>query len=253
MNEMLRAVYEAYVIQWDDSILDIFMNEQNADWRYASFDYCYNHFYKMNRIEDEEKSCAILWSYLSSWGMVIGSSALLQQNYRYLSEVVQYIKNCGKEHPEYWDITFPYCEKNIDVLTNIYNDVEQALTFTVQPQVDIPVPQPSNTLVTKVMLGVFGVVPAFDTYVAKFFKYLIPKGQGNSAIFNHGVNETTCMVLNQVETLKNFSTTNLDNLLQDDRFDTLIFDNNSVSRKYTRAKLIDMYCFVVGQMLNEAE
>ncbi len=54
------------------------------DHRNSSFDYCYNYFRSNNAeaiLRDKEKSCAILGFYLASWGMMRGSSFLLQKSY----------------------------------------------------------------------------------------------------------------------------------------------------------------------------
>lgn len=254
MNENVKEIVDKKVLCWDDSVLDKFMGKRVAGWRYASFDYCYNHFYKMDNIEDLEKSCAILWSYLSSWGMIRGTTTLLQQNYYYLKDMINYIAFCGEKNPGYWDIDFPYDnEKSIKTLITMYNDIEVKLAFTAQRNSGKQNTNPSNTLVTKTMLGVFGVVPAFDDYVSKFFNYLVPKRQGKTAIKNEGVNEKTCEVLNRIGGLKGFTIPKLDNLLKRSEFDTLSFDSRGSNRKYTRAKLVDMYCFIVGQELAEAE
>ena len=58
--------------------------------------------------------------------------------------------------PKLWEIDVNnYTEKNIQMLLNCKDDIIQALGEENNP---------TDTLVTKIMLGVFGNVPAFDTY-----------------------------------------------------------------------------------------
>jgi len=251
----IRRIVEEKVKRWDESVLDIFLETRQKDLRYASFDYCYNYFYKFDKIEDYEKSCAILWSYLSSWGMMRGSAPILKQSYYFLKPIIDYIAHCGAKHKDYWEIDFPYNDEKITKLSQIYNDLKDSINFSILENntngVEANKRKPSNTLITKTMLGVFGVIPAFDRYVSDYFKYLPAKKDEKARINNKGVNEDTCKRINQIKSIRNFP--DLDLLLQDEKYNTLTFDENDVKRKYTKAKIIDMYCFVVGQMLNEAK
>lgn len=253
--ENLENLIKTKVEKWDDSILEIFLASRQKDFRYASFDYCYNHFYKMEELVDLEKSCAILWSYLSSWGMMRGSTLILKQNYHFLKCVVNYIACSGKKHKEYWEIDFPYSDDDIIILTKIYGDIKNRLNFA--PLGEFAQSrgknnrEATNTLITKIMLGVFGTIPAFDNYVAKFFNYFVPRGEGKTAIQNRGVDENTCEIINGIEDIEGFP--NLDNLISSGKFDAINFDGEGPKRKYTKAKLIDMYAFTVGQLLKQQE
>ena len=239
-NELIKII-DSKVNNWDNEELDEFMANKSTDLRYASFDYCYNHFYKIDKIQDMEKSCAILWSYLSSWGMLRGSTNLLKMNYHALIEIVNYIEKCGKDNPEYWDIDFPYSNEDIVKLSNIYNDIEEII-IKKSNSIDIN-NKPTNTLVTKIMLGIFASVPAFDNNVASFFNEFIEKDKGKTYIKNQGVNEKTCNVINKIE--KIVKEEELKEILSNDKYYSNNFDE-SRGEKYTKAKLIDMYCFNVG-------
>jgi hypothetical protein len=86
----------------------------------------------------------------------------------------------------------------------------------------------SDILVTKIMLGVFGCVPAFDAN----FK----RGFGLSA-FNHRA----------LRRLGQFYDANAE-IIERNRVPTLDFDTGgSTDRLYSRAKVIDMIFFVEGQ------
>jgi hypothetical protein len=86
---------------------------------------------------------------------------------------------------------------------------------------------PSDTLITKIMLGVFANVPAFDTYFRKSL---------NVYLFNRKA----------LMKIKNFYNENKDvfDTYQIHTFDFLSSEETDIV--YTKAKLIDMYGFIDG-------
>ena len=75
--------------------VSIFIEKVGVEHRYASFDFCYSYFYQVHVLnesknEDKEKSCMVLWSYLASWGMLRGSSKLLQKSPAYLLPLINH-------------------------------------------------------------------------------------------------------------------------------------------------------------------
>jgi hypothetical protein len=85
----------------------------------------------------------------------------------------------------------------------------------------------SDTLVTKIMLGAFGCIPAFDTY----FK----RGLGVWAFDKSSVARVGAFYHDNAATIDR------------NRVETLDFDTGTpTSRRYTRAKAIDMVFFVAG-------
>jgi hypothetical protein len=130
--------------------------------RYASFDFCYNYFYsfykenKISELSNEknlEMSCLQLGFYLASWGMMRGSSFLLEKSVRNLSDLIIVI---SKMDSSLWEIDVPdYNAENIVILLDCKKKIINALGKENNP---------SDTLVTKIMLGIFSNVPAFDQY-----------------------------------------------------------------------------------------
>ncbi len=141
-----------------------YLRDRDPGARYASFDYCFNHFQQHRTAVAAwggpvgmEVSCLHLGFYLASWGMLRGSSDLLQRSARHL---VPLIETIAEAPPEVWDLDLDsYDTEGIDLVLATALDVRRALR---------PV-EASDILVTKVMLGVFGCVPAFDTYFKKGF------------------------------------------------------------------------------------
>ncbi len=199
-----------------------FLSDRKHKDRYASFDYCYNYFrsfYKKGKIKDLaskenlQLSCLHLGFYLASWGMLRGSSILLKKSIRHYDEL---LKEISKMDKRLWEIDVDsYSEENIKLLIKCKEDIKKILKVN------------SEILATKIMLGIFGNIPAFDEY----FK----KGFGVSS-----VNEKS------LKTIKEFYDDNKDAI---DSFHIKTLDFNTLEDTnitYTKAKLIDMYGFMKG-------
>lgn len=201
-------------------------NEGRApDERYCSFDYCYNYFYsfyKENRLLELANkdnlmiSCLHLGFYLASWGMMRGSSFLLEKsvrNYRNL------IISISKTDPKLWEIDVDnYNDENIDLLLKCKKDIINAFGENT----------PTDTLITKIMLGVFANVPAFDQFVQKSLKLYTLNRKSLLKIKEFYEKNKTVIDSFKIYTL-DFSTCKETNIL------------------YTKAKLIDMCGFMAGQ------
>lgn len=133
---------------------------RTPDERYSSFDYCYNYF-QSNRdtfASDEyiHISCLHLGFYLASWGMLRGSSFLLEKSVRHYIPLIHKLSGFDKK---IWEIDVDkYTDENIELLLKCGDSIRQSLGLNNKP---------SDILVTKIMLGVFSNVPAFDTFFCK--------------------------------------------------------------------------------------
>src|SRR3989344_6860283 len=143
-------------------------NGRKPDERHASFDFCYNHFYsfykrnKLHELADEKNlqtSCLQLGFYLASWGMMRGSSFLLEKSVKNYKNLIVTI---SKMNPKLWEIDVDtYDEDNIKLLLNCKQQIIEVLGKENKL---------SDTLVTKIMLGVFANIPAYDQYFRKSLK-----------------------------------------------------------------------------------
>lgn len=139
-----------------------------ASERAASFDYCYNHFQGFRERgaisalasgDEVERSCLHLGFYLASWGMLRGSTQLLQKSLRHFVPLLEVIAQTPEED---WAIDISgYTEDSIDRLMTLEQAVRAAVSGA-RPATD--------TLSTKIMLGVFGNVPAFDSFFKAGFR-----------------------------------------------------------------------------------
>jgi hypothetical protein len=140
-----------------------FMGDRKADQRYASFDYCFNYFQSflerdrtidIAAAENMLLSCLHLGFYLASWGMFRSSSDLPSRSLKQFEPVVRLI---ARTPDDIWRLdAHRYPETACDKLVSTAGDIQEALRH---PDGGWP----TATLATKVMLGVFGNVPAFDS------------------------------------------------------------------------------------------
>ncbi|MFA5917478.1 MAG: hypothetical protein WC850_04590 [Candidatus Gracilibacteria bacterium] len=202
-----------------------FLESRNKNHRYSSFDYCYNYFYnfyvnnKLNEIGNDkniEKSCLHLGFYLASWGMMRGSSFLLQKNLISFRKLIQNISNNNANI--YWDIDIDnYNDENITNLLKLKDIIYKSFGEN----------KPSDTLITKIMLGIFGNIPAFD----RFFKNGMK------------INSVNRKNLYKIKDFYLENKTNIDSL----KIRTLDFNTGkNTNIFYTKAKIIDMYGFMIG-------
>jgi hypothetical protein len=200
-----------------------YLGDRNPSARYASFDYCFNYFQAFRERDDvariaeddnRQLSCLHLGFYLASWGMLRGSTDLLQRSVKHLVPLVEAI---AAAPPAMWTIdATSYGENELTTLRDFARGIRAALPGAT-----------SDILVTQIMLGVFGSVPAFDTY----FK----KGSGLT-VYGRGA----------LQRLERFYRENAGVI---DRYcvPTLDFDTGAAtSRTYSRAKVIDMIFFIEG-------
>jgi hypothetical protein len=192
--------------------------------RYASFDYCFNYFQNMKdsgkvrdlaSAENLETSCLHLGFYLASWGMLRGSSSLLQKSARFLETLIQYL---AQAPVELWEIdAHCYSSENIQMLLECKRQIGRALTPC----------GATDTLASKIMLGVFGNVPAFD----QNFKY------------GFGVSTFGKLALEKIQEFYFEHQT----VIERNRPYTIDFvTGKPTHRRYTRAKVIDIIFFIQG-------
>lgn len=206
------------------AIINKFNESNGINDRYSSFDYCYNYFHPKNRnkIGDKEKSCLVLGFYLASWGMLRGSSFLLSKSIKHYEKTIDYIISCDKS---YWDIDVSnYNDENIEKIIEIYKNVREKLIENEKTT--------HKTLVTKVLLGVFGFIPAFDNNFITTFKQIANNKCGFSVVNSNS--------LGYIKDFYEANKSDIDNItIYTKDFST----ENETNLRYSKAKIIDMYGF----------
>lgn len=208
-------------------IVNNFENKRDPCSRYASFDYCYNYFHPSNKndlTKNIEQSCLALGFYLASWGMFRGSSFILQKSAKNFAPLVEYIASLPNS---VWAIDADnFKDENIDFLVEQYNHIKEIL---------IKGGNSHLTLVTKIMLGIFASVPAYDSYFTKSFSNIF-KGSCGFAVFNK----------NSLQSIYKFYQSN-QAVINEINLNTIDFTSGEKTNlKYTNSKIIDMYGFTKG-------
>ena len=140
---------------------------RDENGRSRSWEHCYRVF--RDARTDPSPDCDYLSLhlafYLASWGMYRGSSFLLQKDYKVLSPIVEKVLK-----PEYDCLFGLACAdvRNSDVweqLENLYDDIANYFR-PIRDQVagrEIASPV-SPVLITKILMGTLGCVPAYDRF-----------------------------------------------------------------------------------------
>jgi hypothetical protein len=211
-----------------ESVIEVYKLKSKPEDRYTSFDYCYNYFRTTTDLnQDLEKSCLVLGFYLASWGMYRGSSFLLQHSVKHFQRTIEFISTRNKSD---WEIDVDnYTEENMKTIIDIYREIKTLL---------IPYKNADLTLITKVLLGVFGFIPAFDNNFCDSFR-VISKGQCGF----RSVNKISLGIIHDFY---------MDNKISIDNLSAKTFTKDFISERkivynYPKAKIIDMYGFIIGQ------
>jgi len=148
--------------------------------------------------------------------MMRGSSFLLEKSVRNYQGLILEISEMDSR---LWAIDVDtYHELNIDILLDCKRTIIDALGRENNP---------SDTLISKIMLGVFANVPAFDTYVKKSL-------------------DMTTFGRKNLRKIKQFYDANESSI---DSFEIHTLDfltSEETNILYSKAKLIDMCCFMDG-------
>ena len=162
--------------------------------------------------------------YLASWGMLRGSSFLLQKSARYYIPLVEFIT---KQDPSLWEIDVDsYSDENVVKLIEVYHSIKAIM---------VPEKKSHLTLVTKIMMGVLGNIPAYDKYFCDTMRVL--SGSGFRSF-----NATS------LKAISNFYVANRGAINKYHR-STRVRGFNSgklTELRYPKAKIIDMYGFTKG-------
>jgi hypothetical protein len=170
-----------------------------------------------------------LWFYLASRGMYRGSSFLLQKSMWIYKDLLKVIVDMDDKIRTMDVDDYPW---NETFIMECYNKIKWSLIHNNERHI---------VLVTKIMLGVFGCIPAYDQYFEKWFKNIF-KGEcwftvvnKKSLWFIHSFYKRNEGVINKYTK----------------KTETLSFDCKQTNRIYTKAKIIDMIWFTYWLEFNK--
>ncbi len=204
---------------------DLFNSDKNH--RYKSWEHCYKYFRFDNTMFESDKACLHLAFYLASWGMYRGSSPLLQKDYLIHMEVVEELWNL--ENKKYLqNLDFTIIDDND--ITSIIGLMEKIKKIYSKHKVENKVVSASDTLVTKILLGTLGCIPAYDRFFIRGLKQcsISPK--------NNPSKKSIKSVINFYKEHKH----------EFDKIEKYIEISNGSNVIYPPMKLIDMYFWQIG-------
>lgn len=150
---------------------------KDPNGRFRSWEHCYKRFYDVrisqNGNVDYDNLSLHLAFYLASWGMYRGSSFLLKKDYRIHIPVVKILLQ--QQYKCLYDIECVELEKKevqnklreLEMsIKNEYAVIRKSVKET-DVQKDV-----SDTLITKILMGALGCVPAYDRYFIDGVKVL---------------------------------------------------------------------------------
>ena len=218
--EIKQAVFEHHKKDGKDKF--------DKNQRMASFDFCYNYFhdYQGHLAGDNlERSCMELWGYLASFGMIKGKSGLLLRNSpASLSKLIEFFD--GSDCEKLWGLDIPnYNTTTIGIIVESYNEISKKIK-----SIDVT---PTLTLVTKIMMGIWGCVPAFD----RNFKKWIINDLNSDCYYEKSLSDIFTFYNNHKTTFKDIF------------INTIDIYGNKTSYIYSQAKLLDMFGFTKGKQL----
>lgn len=135
---------------------------------YHSWEYCYSCFREARTQNNPNFDYLSLQlsCYLASWGMYRGSSFLLKKDYKIHIDIIKKLLN-KKYDPLFGiickDFRIEENQKLLEELNDLLNGYYEDVRNSVIKGRDIKSPV-SSTLITKIIMGTMGCVPAYDRY-----------------------------------------------------------------------------------------
>ena len=166
-------------------------------------------------------SCMQIGFFLASWGMLRGSSFLLNKSVKHYENLIKLISKSSCNPIWNIDVDNYNKDKNLEVLLDYGDRIAKNLSDGDNENV-------TDTLKTKIILGVFGSVPALDTYNKK-------------ALNVHSFSRKNLKKINE------FYVKNKDKI-DSIKINTIdYYTEKETDRLYSKAKIVDMIGFIAGQ------
>ena len=212
--------------------------ETGDNGRYRSWEHCYLAFREAR--EERKRNGGLkgdrydylslhLAFYLASWGMYRGSSFLLKQDYKIHEGVVEEILH--EKYDSLQGATCKVLKDNIELLFELdktlrkfYENIRKKINDEVKNGV-------SDTLITKILMGTLGCVPAYDRYFVKGIK---------EKEFNIS---PACFSRKSIQALADFYVEN-ENTFEETRSEMCIQGGRV---EYPQMKLLDMGFWQIGK------
>lgn len=143
--------------------------QEDPHARYLSWRHCYNAFSNRKQAKSSDDLALQLAFYLASWGMYRGSSFLFQKDYKVHVPIVKLLLE-ARYDPLRGISARELCEdKSLALLDELSARIRQAYAQELPVSKSAP-NHATDTLVTKILLGTLGCVPAYDRFFVQGVK-----------------------------------------------------------------------------------
>jgi len=216
-----------------ETIKDFFKEiEGDNNHRYKSWEHCYNYFSLEDKKINRDIACLHLAFYLASWGMYRGSTFLLQKDYLIHMPAVKLIikRKNNLQNIDFSRLEDRKAKEIIDFAKLIKKQYIDNIKIVKGKKKEINV---SDALVSKILLGTLGCIPAYDRYFREGLKKHFESGNEYKGILT--LNEESLLKI--VEFYKRHK-------IYFDRVRREIKEKTGI--KYPAMKLIDMYFWNKG-------
>ena len=240
MSDIVKVINKQYSPIKNYKVGDSMGREKSWEWCHAEFLKAKKNIDSGNKLtKDNIDYLALhLFCYLASWGM-LRNSKLLSCDYKVFLDLIPKIMNT--DYRILWD----YNPKKLTIKEKQEAEVclfDNGIYKEIEDYLDSKKVSPTNTLVTKILLGTFACLPAFDTEVNKGLrKYK----KNNPSICKidypgfKGYDEGTVIDKKIFASLSNF--------IEKNYFDIYNTDPAKSKMYYPPMKMVDMYFNQLGQ------
>ena len=155
------------MIKISDVIKDLKESQAAKYHRGKSWEYCYKFFrnYRKLRNDDEllDHAALHLAFFLASWGMLRGSSFLLQKDYKFFIPIIEILIN--QKYDKLWDFNFSgeIKEQDIALLFDLKGKLEKKIKENNEADGDDEEHE-MDLIITKIIMATMGCSPSYDTY-----------------------------------------------------------------------------------------
>ena len=215
---------------------DIKQSQEANYHRGKSWEHCYVFF---KRHKGEMKNSKTLKDhaalhiafFLASWGMLRGSSFLLQKDYKFYVPIVEILVK--SDYDKLWDSKWDSSEdiaSQIDILFTLKKDLEKTIKEENKKDDDNK-KHNTDLIITKIIMATMGCVPAYDQFFKKGIREKWGKGLGSFS--GKG---TFIKLLEKIKNDKELKTiySELQPIKEDNRI------------QYPPMKLLDLYFWLLG-------
>jgi hypothetical protein len=230
------------MIKISDVIKDIEKSQSATYHRGKSWEHCYVFFRKYKKFRNDndllDRAALHLGFFLASWGMLRGSSFLLQKDYKFYVPIVRIL--IDQEYDRLWSFNFSQKleKRNLDLLFDLKEKLKTIITNNNKTDGDHKKHE-TDLLITKIIMATMGCVPAYDRYFKDGIKKKIERIRSKEA---------------GKKKFNNFNKDSFKNLLNLSRGDENLKEVyreswyiQGTNIKYPPMKLLDLYFWLLGQ------